>query len=77
PGERAHLHIRDDAAFLKFLQHCFSQKRKTLRNNLKNLFTDAKIAAALTACKLTPKSRAEEISLSQFAQLCRLLALEK
>ncbi|MFZ3246871.1 MAG: rRNA adenine N-6-methyltransferase family protein, partial [Candidatus Acidiferrales bacterium] len=76
PGKRAQLKIGDDAAFLKFLQHCFSQKRKTLRNNLKNLFTDAEIAAALTACKLTPKSPAEEISLSQFGQLCRLLAPE-
>ncbi len=77
PGERAQLQIRDDAAFLKFLQNCFSQKRKTLRNNLKNRFADATIAAALTACKLTPKSRAEELSLAQFAQLYGLLAPEK
>jgi 16S rRNA (adenine1518-N6/adenine1519-N6)-dimethyltransferase len=76
PGERAHLHIRDDNAFLKFLQNCFSQKRKTLRNNLKNLFTDSQIADALAACKLTPKSRAEEISLAQFAQLFRTLTSE-
>lgn len=77
PGERAHLRIPDDPAFLKFLQNCFSQKRKTLRNNLKNLFTDAKIAAVLTACKLAPKARAEEMSLVQFAQLYRSLVPEK
>lgn len=77
PGERARLGIRDDAAFLKFLQNCFSQKRKTLRNNLKNVFSDAQIAAALAACKLTPKSRAEEISLTQFAELYRQLAPEE
>lgn len=77
PGERANLGIRDDAAFLKFLQNCFSQKRKTLRNNLKNLFTDSQIAAALAACKLAPKSRAEEISLAQFAQLYRTLAPDR
>lgn len=74
PGERARLGIRDDAAFLKFLQNCFSQKRKTLRNNLKSVFSDSQIAAALAACKLTPKSRAEEVSLAQFAQLYRQLA---
>jgi 16S rRNA (adenine1518-N6/adenine1519-N6)-dimethyltransferase len=77
PGEHAHLDISDSAAFLTFLQNCFSQKRKTLRNNLKNLFTDEQIAAALTAGKLTPKSRAEEISLAQFAQLYLLLAPEQ
>ena len=77
PGERAHLKIRDDIAFLKFLQNCFSQKRKTLRNNLKNAFADDEIAAALAACKLTQKARAEELSLAQFAQLYGLLAAEK
>lgn len=75
PGERAHLQIRDDDAFLKFQQNCFSQKRKTLRNNLKNIFTDSQIAAALATCKLTPQSRAEELPLTQFAQLYRSLAL--
>lgn len=74
PGERTRLNIRDDAAFLKFLQDCFSQKRKTLRNNLKNTFADSTIAATLATCKLTPKSRAEELSLAQFAQLYRQLA---
>jgi 16S rRNA (adenine1518-N6/adenine1519-N6)-dimethyltransferase len=77
PGERAHLGIRDDAAFLKFLQNCFSQKRKTLRNNLKEVFSDDQIAAALAACKLTPKSRAEELSLEQFAQLYHSLNSKK
>lgn len=77
PGERARLQIRVEGAFLKFLQNCFSQKRKTLRNNLKNSFSDSQIAATLATCKLTPQSRAEEISLSQFAQLFRSLAPEK
>jgi 16S rRNA (adenine1518-N6/adenine1519-N6)-dimethyltransferase len=77
PGERTHLNIRDDAAFLEFLQNSFSHKRKTLRNNLKDRFPDETIGAALAACTLTPKARAEEMSLSQFAQLHRLLAPEK
>ncbi len=77
PGERAHLNIRDDAAFLKFLQNCFSYKRKTLRNNLKDRFPDETIGVALAVCKLKPKSRAEEISLTQFAELYRLLAPEE
>jgi 16S rRNA (adenine1518-N6/adenine1519-N6)-dimethyltransferase len=77
PGERARLGVQNDAAFLKFLQNCFSKKRKTLRNNLKETFSDAKISAALAACKLTQKSRAEELPLRQFAQLYCQLASEK
>ena len=77
PGNREQLHLRDDGAFLKFLQNCFSHKRKTLRNNLKNIFSDEEIASALASCQLTPKSRAEELSLPQFTQLHRLLAPEK
>jgi len=73
PGERAHLAIENDSAFLEFLQHSFAQKRKTLRNNLKSIYTDEKFAAALAACKLTSNSRAEELSLTQFAQLFHAL----
>jgi len=74
PGERARLNIANDSAFLEFLQHSFAQKRKTLRNNLKSIFTDEQIAAALAACQLTSNSRAEELSLAQFAQLFRALS---
>ena len=74
PGERARLPIKNDSAFLEFLQHSFAQKRKTLRNNLKSTFTDEQIAPALAACKLTSNSRAEELSLPQFAQLFRALS---
>lgn len=74
PGERARLGIENDSAFLEFLQRSFAQKRKTLRNNLKSIFSDDQIADALAACKLTANSRAEELSLAQFAQLYRSLA---
>jgi 16S rRNA (adenine1518-N6/adenine1519-N6)-dimethyltransferase len=77
PGERAHLGIANDQSFLEFLQHSFAQKRKTLRNNLKSIFSDEQIAKALAACKLTASARAEELSLRQFAQLFHLLAAEQ
>jgi len=77
PGERARLAIENDSAFLEFLQHSFAQKRKTLRNNLKFTFADEKIAAALAACKLTSNSRAEELSLAQFAQLFHALSPQR
>ena len=74
PGECARLSIEKDSAFLEFLQHSFAQKRKTLRNNLKSIFTDEAIAAALAACKLTANSRAEELSLARFAHFYRILS---
>lgn len=74
PGERAQLGIANDSAFLEFLQHSFAHKRKTLRNNLKFIFSDGKIAASLAACKLTANSRAEELSLPQFAELFHTLS---
>ncbi|HLW80971.1 MAG TPA: rRNA adenine dimethyltransferase family protein [Candidatus Acidoferrales bacterium] len=77
PGGRANLSIANDQAFLEFLQHSFAQKRKTLRNNLKSIFSDEQIAHALAACKLTASARAEELSLRQFAKLFHLLAAEK
>jgi len=69
PGERASLRIRDDAEFLEFVQACFSQKRKTLRNNLRSIATDARIHAALEASGLPPDARAEQLTLAQFSAL--------
>ena len=55
PGERATLGIRDESRFLEFLQRCFAQKRKTLRNNLRELFSDEQIAEALKSCGLNSR----------------------
>jgi 16S rRNA (adenine1518-N6/adenine1519-N6)-dimethyltransferase len=74
PGERATLGIRDESRFLEFLQHCFAQKRKTLRNNLRELFSDEQIAEALKSCGLTPDARAEQLNLKQFAALYTAIA---
>ena len=43
PGERAHLNVADEKRFLEFVQACFAQKRKTLRNNLLAIADDQKI----------------------------------
>ena len=69
PGERASLGVRDERAFLKLVQMCFGQKRKTLRNNLRSLASDDRIHAAIEACDLRPDARAEQLSLAQFAAL--------
>lgn len=69
PGERAKLGIADDGAFLKFIQDAFAHKRKTLRNNLRAVFTEDGVERALAAGKLNSSARAEELTLAQFAEL--------
>jgi 16S rRNA (adenine1518-N6/adenine1519-N6)-dimethyltransferase len=72
PGERASLNIGDAAAetrFLEFVQSCFSQKRKTLRNNLRTTSSEQQIHTALAETGLRPDARAEQLSLPQFAQV--------
>jgi len=69
PGEREDLGIRDDATFMRFVQTCFEQKRKTLRNNLRGGVSDERIYDALEALGLQPNARAEQLGLREFAGL--------
>jgi 16S rRNA (adenine1518-N6/adenine1519-N6)-dimethyltransferase len=77
PGAQANLNITGEANekhFLEFVQTCFSQKRKTLRNNLLAISSDKKIHEALAAAQLRPDARAEQLTLPQFAVLFAQLA---
>jgi 16S rRNA (adenine1518-N6/adenine1519-N6)-dimethyltransferase len=69
PGERASLGVRDERSFLQFVQTCFGQKRKILRNNLRAMASDDRIHAALEACAIRSDARAEQLSLAQFSAL--------
>jgi len=73
PGERAWLDIADEKRFLGFLHLCFSQKRKTLRNNLRSIAEDEKIFAALEKYRLVSHTRAEQLTVAQLAGLFREL----
>ena len=78
PGKRARLNIGDAAnetRFLEFVQSCFSQKRKTLRNNLRADSSQEQIHSALTAAGLRADVRAEQLTLTQFAEIFRQLKL--
>ena len=78
PGERARLNIgdaRNETRFLEFVQSCFSQKRKTLRNNLRADSSEEQIHSALTETGLRLDARAEQLSLPQFAEIFRQLKL--
>jgi len=68
------LHV-ERTAFMRFLQLCFQQKRKTLVNNLKNagIADTDKIQAAIESAGLGRDVRAEAVSLQAMASLFRQL----
>ena len=73
PGDGASLGIADPKKFLGFIQMCFEQKRKTLRNNLLEIADDSRIQHALAQSGLRPDARAEQLSLAQFSAIFNLL----
>ena len=56
--------VRSDAEFLKFLQLCFRQRRKMLRNNLSGAFD----RTALVALEIT-RRRAQQLEIEELRQL--------
>jgi len=64
----------DETRFLDFVKLCFSQKRKTLVNNLRTLAKPNRTREALAALNLRPDSRGEQLTVAQFFALQRLLA---
>ena len=64
----AELGVGNLPAFLKFAQHCFRQKRKTLRNNLAPVYGVEKIEALPEA-----RLRAEQLGVPELAALYRKL----
>lgn len=69
PGERAKLGLRDEAGFIKFLELCFSQKRKMLRNNLLPVAAKGRAEALLEECGIRRDARAEQLGLAEMAHL--------
>ena len=69
PGERAKLALHDEVAFLDFVKLCFSQKRKTLVNNLRSVAKPDRVREALAEQSLRPDARGEQLSVAQFAAL--------
>jgi len=73
PGERAKLPQIDTTSFLEFVKLCFSQKRKTLVNNLKSHLKPELVRAALANLKLRADARAEQLSVANLAALLQQL----
>jgi 16S rRNA (adenine1518-N6/adenine1519-N6)-dimethyltransferase len=52
----------------------FSQRRKMMRKLLKQDWPEEKLSFAFEKVGLSPKVRAEEVSLEQFAHLTQIIA---
>ena len=66
-GKQAHSSRDAETRFLDFVKLCFSQKRKTLVNNLRSLAKPDRTREALASLKLRPDSRAEQLPVAQLA----------
>jgi 16S rRNA (adenine1518-N6/adenine1519-N6)-dimethyltransferase len=75
PGERAKLPPMDSPRFLDFVKLSFSQKRKTLVNNLKSRFKADAVRDALGTRRVRPDARAEQLSVADLAALFENLSL--
>ncbi|MDD5249628.1 MAG: 16S rRNA (adenine(1518)-N(6)/adenine(1519)-N(6))-dimethyltransferase RsmA [Rhodocyclaceae bacterium] len=65
PLPTADLLARDDAMFARIVQAAFSQRRKMLRNTLRDYFSEE----ALTALGIKPTARAEELPVAAYVAL--------
>ena len=72
-GAQAELSRDADARFLDFVKLCFAQKRKTLVNNLRSFAQPERARKALASLNLRVDSRAEQLTVAQFASLHALL----
>lgn len=64
--------VLEDKAFYKFLNICFAQKRKTLKNNLKN-YDWQQVKKILIKNNISENCRAEELELDIFKELYKEL----
>ncbi|MGH9344754.1 MAG: 16S rRNA (adenine(1518)-N(6)/adenine(1519)-N(6))-dimethyltransferase RsmA [Terriglobia bacterium] len=64
---------KKDAAFLAFVQACFTQKRKNLLNNLSQTYTRPRVQQALASLDLAMHARAEQLGLNQLKKLFEML----
>ncbi|SFB60878.1 16S rRNA (adenine1518-N6/adenine1519-N6)-dimethyltransferase [Cohnella sp. OV330] len=69
--------VSDEARFFRVVHAAFTQRRKTLHNNLAALIgkeRKGELAGLLEACGVKPERRGETLSLQEFATLSEALA---
>ncbi|KRO18935.1 16S rRNA (adenine(1518)-N(6)/adenine(1519)-N(6))-dimethyltransferase RsmA [Lacticaseibacillus saniviri] len=79
--EEPRAQVSDQEAFDKLVRGSFKARRKTLWNNLQNLYgkepeIKERLTKALDAATIKPSQRAEQLSISDFARLTEALLVE-
>ena len=62
--------VKDEILFQKLVTQAFSQRRKTIRNNLKKIVNDEQLNAA----NINPQSRPETLPVESFIKLTNMIA---
>ncbi len=70
PRPASMLTVRDEALLAKVVLAAFGQRRKMLRNNLRELVDEA----ALQSAGIAPTARAEELAVADYIRLANMLA---
>jgi 16S rRNA (adenine1518-N6/adenine1519-N6)-dimethyltransferase len=73
-GAQANPSRAAESRFLDFVKLCFSQKRKTLVNNLRSLAKPDRVREALASLNVRPDARAEQLTVARLAALHLRLA---
>jgi 16S rRNA (adenine1518-N6/adenine1519-N6)-dimethyltransferase len=73
PKANGQLDARDETLLAKLVLAAFGQRRKMLRNNLRELVDEA----GLEAAGIAPTARAEELAVADFVRLTNALAAEE
>jgi 16S rRNA (adenine1518-N6/adenine1519-N6)-dimethyltransferase len=73
PLPRAKIVVRDEQGFARIVAAAFGQRRKTLRNTLREFMTDADFAEL----QIDPQLRAENLGVAEFARIANRLAERK
>jgi len=63
------VYVKDEERFFKLIRTAFNQRRKTLRNSLRDFIAKDKLEMVLNSLNIDINARPEELCLEQFAQL--------
>jgi 16S rRNA (adenine1518-N6/adenine1519-N6)-dimethyltransferase len=69
PRERPAVEVGDETKLFSVIRHAFQQRRKTIRNGLKDVLSAHELEEAFNRCGIDPATRPERLSLRDFAAL--------
>ena len=70
---RTKIKVRNEDLLFKIIRLAFNQRRKMLKNNLSRMFPESEIISCLESIDINIHTRAEDLSLSDFAKLAESL----